>query len=226
MVKSANQLTQSSFNGGGSGMGSSDNDDCGGAGGGATDIRLASGNWNAFESLKSRIMVAGGGSGSAVVDINFSGKVGGSGGGLSATGSIWTYPNKEIPNHSYNATQTTGYKFGIGQDGITQGNAGGAGAGGGYYGGYSSTDTYTGGAGGGSGFISGYDGCNAISEESTESKIIHTNQENHYSGKYFTNAILLDGNSDNIPDKVSNEQEQPNSGDGFAKITFLGKSLN
>ena len=166
-------------------------------------------------------MVAGGGSGSAVVSTSFSGKVGGSGGGLSATGSIWIHPNKEIPNHSYNATQTTGYKFGIGQDGITQGNAGG-----GYYGGYSSTDSPAGGAGGGSGFISGYDGCNAISEESTESKIIHTNQENHYSGKYFTNAILLDGNSNNIPDKVSNEQEQPNSGDGFAKITFLGKSLN
>ncbi|MFR6022531.1 MAG: glycine rich domain-containing protein [Clostridia bacterium] len=30
-------------------------------GGGATDIRLVSGEWNDFESLKSRIMVAGGG---------------------------------------------------------------------------------------------------------------------------------------------------------------------
>ena len=36
-------------------------------GGGATDIRLISGNWDSFESLKSRIMVAGGSSGGATV---------------------------------------------------------------------------------------------------------------------------------------------------------------
>ena len=61
---------------------------------------------------------------------------------------------------------------------------------GGYYGGYSSTDSPAGGAGGGSGYISGYDGCNAISENSTENNIIHTNQSIHYSGKRFLDAEL------------------------------------
>lgn len=62
-ITTSNTLNSSSFNGGGSGMGSSDGND----GGGATDIRLISGNWDSFESLKSRIMVAGGSSGGATV---------------------------------------------------------------------------------------------------------------------------------------------------------------
>ena len=217
-ITTRNTLNSSSFNGGGSGMGSSDGDDGGGAGGGATDIRLVSGNWDNFESLKSRIMVAGGGSGGTVVDPSFTQKSGGSGGGISATGSIWKYSNIEVPNHTYNATQTTGYKFGIGQNAITLGNAGGAGAGGGYYGGYSSIDNPAGGAGGGSGFISGYDGCDAISENSTEDNIIHTGQSIHYSGKCFTNAILLDGNSNKIPNK--------STGNGYATITFLNSNYD
>ena len=189
-VKQKNVLTKTSFNGGGAGIGSSDSDDGGGAGGGATDVRLVSGDWDNFESLKSRIMVAGGGSGGATVQSDFTSKSGGSGGGLEATGSIWKYSRTEVANHTYNATQITGYKFGIGQDCITKGNAGGAGAGGGYYGGYSSTDSPAGGAGGGSGYISGYDGCNAISETSTENNIIHTNQSIHYSGKKFLDVEL------------------------------------
>lgn len=143
---------------------------------------------------------------------------GGSGGGISATGCIWKYYNTEVTNHTYNATQTTGYKFGIGQNAITLGNAGGAG--GGYYGGYSSIDNPAGGAGGGSGFISGYDGCDAISENSTEDNIIHTGQSIHYSGKCFTNAILLDGNNNNnnIPNK--------NTDNGYATITFLNSNYD
>ena len=49
------------FNGGGLGTWDHSDDDAAGAGGGATDIRLVSGNWNDFTSLKSRIMVAAGG---------------------------------------------------------------------------------------------------------------------------------------------------------------------
>ena len=44
----------SKFNGG---------EDGGGSGGSATDVRLIDGNWDNFDSLKSRILVAGGGGG-------------------------------------------------------------------------------------------------------------------------------------------------------------------
>jgi len=219
-TNSAYKLTNTSFNGGGAGCGSSDVDDGGGAGGGATDIRLVNGNWNNFESLKSRIMVAGGGSGSAVIDPSFTARAGGSGGGISATGSVWKYQNIQISNHSYNATQTTGYKFGIGENGVTAGRAGGAGAGGGYYGGYSSKDSPAGGAGGGSGYVSGHEGCDAISEESTESNIIHTGQKNHFSGYIFSNTKLIDGNS-SIPTHDGTSTMTGNSGNGYAKITSI-----
>lgn len=49
------------YNGGGLGTWDRSDDDASGAGGGATDIRLVNGEWDNFDSLKSRIMVAGGG---------------------------------------------------------------------------------------------------------------------------------------------------------------------
>ena len=49
------------YNGGGIGTWDRADDDASGAGGGATDIRLVNGEWDNFDSLKSRIMVAGGG---------------------------------------------------------------------------------------------------------------------------------------------------------------------
>ena len=49
------------YNGGGIGTWDRSDDEASGAGGGATDIRLVNGEWNDFNSLKSRIMVAGGG---------------------------------------------------------------------------------------------------------------------------------------------------------------------
>ena len=52
------------WNGGGNGsMGYDDDEQTGGAGGGATDIRITNGSWNDFNSLKSRIIVASGGAG-------------------------------------------------------------------------------------------------------------------------------------------------------------------
>ena len=85
---------------------------------------------------------------------------GGAGGGLNGL------TNRE---HSKPGTQTSGYKFGIGQDGYGVGSSDGvAGSGGGYYGGTTSdyADECEAGAGGSS-FVSGYDGCNAIFEETT-----------------------------------------------------------
>ena len=136
---------------------------------------------------------------------------GGAGGGLNGL------TNRE---RSKPGTQTSGYKFGIGQDGYGVGDSDGvAGAGGGYYGGTTSdySDTCEAGAGGSS-FVSGYDGCNAISENSTEDNIIHTGQSIHYSGKYFTNAILLDGNSNKMPNKSTDN--------GYATITFLNSNYD
>ena len=115
---------------------------CFGSGGGATDIRrvkATEGNWYdenhedwlTDKSLLSRIIVAGGGGGS-----------GEAGGGLTTSG----------------ATQESGYKLGLGQNGTDGINAdycaeGNGGSGGGYYGGTASTDTYNAGGRGGTGYI-------------------------------------------------------------------------
>ena len=220
-----NGVARTSVNGGwnGGGKGSwdhSDDESCGG-GGGATDIRLTNGDWDNFNSLKSRIMVAGGGGGGA-----YHSRVGGYGGGLSGG-----KPNKEstnLPDYVYSAepaTQTSGYKFGSGQNGIdgVKINVCAAGSGSGYYGGYSNTksdvDSGEWPAAGGSGFISGHTGCNAISSSSTSSKIVHTGQPNHYSGKIFTNTVMMAGN-ESMPSPTGGT-ETGHSGNGYAKITWM-----
>ena len=223
-ITNRNTLTSTSFNGGGAGMGSSDGDDGGGAGGGATDIRLVSGSWDDFDSLKSRIMVAGGGAGGSTVSYNFSNISAGSG-GLNGVGSSWRYQNKENKNHDFNATQTTGYGLGVGENGITVGNAGGSGAGGGYYGGLKSTDSPSGGAGGGSSYISGYDGCNSLSEESTANNIIHTDQSVHYSGLEFTNSQIIAGNIE-MPTHDGSGVMTGNDGNGYAKIARISDTTS
>jgi len=78
------------------------------AGGGATDVRLENGEWNNFDSLKSRIMVAAGGAGSGYYSGVIKGGAGGalvglsgtqSGGGAShtvATGGTQTSPGLSV----------------------------------------------------------------------------------------------------------------------------------
>lgn len=142
-------------------------------GGGATDVRLTTGSWNNFESLKSRIMVAGAGGGTS----NYRYSVSGGGGGVT------------------NASVSSGA--------------------------------------GGSSFISGYSGCDAVSSSSTENNIIYTGQPNHYSGKVFTNGVMIDGlGCDWSTGEAANcgaNQPQPDgtsseghTGNGYARITFLG----
>ena len=60
-----NTAADGGFNGGGKGGMDLNDDDGSGGGGGATDIRLIDGDINDEDSLKSRIIVAAGGSGSA-----------------------------------------------------------------------------------------------------------------------------------------------------------------
>ena len=192
--------SQNGYNGGGLGTWDHEDDETAGAGGGATDIRLIANEWNDFESLKSRIMVAAGGGGASWET------EGGAGGGLEGL------TNRKI---SVPGTQTSGYKFGIGQDGYGTGkNDGVGGAGGGYYGG--TTSNYADGAeagAGGSSYVSGYEGCNAISKDSTSENIIHTGQSIHYSNKKFINGIILDGKNSKSSSK--------NTNNGYVQIAFL-----
>ena len=131
---------------------------------------------------------------------------GGAGGGLNGL----TNRTRSKPG-----TQTSGYKFGIGQDGYGVGSSNGvAGSGGGYYGGTTSdyADNCEAGAGGSS-FVSGYDGCEAILEESTENNIIHSGQKIHYSKKEFQNIKFLNGN-----------EQKNNNIDGYASIIYLSNN--
>ena len=208
------QPVSGTFNGGG-GFFFPYNDKNNSQGGGATDIRILDGNWDSFNSLKSRIMVAAGG-GCIIYD---SQNVPSYGGALSSFEYQNTYYGPET-NAAQRASQTSGYKFGIGQDG------GRAGGGGGYYGGCAigNEGGLVGLRGtGGSSFISGYLGCNAISSESTEDNIIHTDQPNHYSGKIFSNSVMIAGNA-TMP-KPNGGTETGHSGDGYCIISWISPSL-
>lgn len=154
-------------------------------------------------------MIAGGGAGSERIYPS------GVGGGIASTSS---YSEKDIANQTY------GYSFGIGQDAVFGSNA--SGAGGGYYGGGTSSmgtviqDFYYSSAGG-SGFVSGHNGCNAITIESDENKIIHSNQSIHFSNYKFTDTDLKSGN-ESIPSHDGSQIIIGNNGNGYAKIKYLG----
>lgn len=195
------------------------------SGGGATDIRLTSGNWYDFNSLKTRIMVAAGGGGAERVK-------GGAGGGLTGysgtgiyapsltNGTGGTQTSGGLPGTGSDELSNQGEKgyFGLGGSGCVSCRDRGPGGGGGYYGGGSIS--YAGGSGGGSSFISGYPGCDAILESSTESNIIHTGQPNHYSGKIFTNPVMIDGlHTMPNPRGVGNIKGNPEN--GYARITLV-----
>ena len=202
-----------SFNGGGQSSTSSENDTAG-SGGGATDVRLVSGNWNDTSSLRSRIMVAaGGGSAYYYLKYHSSGSDGGTLVGNVAPDGVCL--NRTLVKGSA-ATQKSGGSanqcgdtansgsFGIG-GGSNSANTWNAGGGGGYYGGGAG---FAHGANGGSSYISGYAGVNSITSASSST---HTNQTLHYSGKYFINTEMA-GSS--------------NTGNGKAKITYIGSTSN
>ena len=237
----------STYNGGGAGNYEADANGIqyGYAGGGSTDIRLVSGDWNNFNSLKSRIMVAaaGGGAGyspSSGSDETF-GYDGHGGGLIGYTGEgNYSYANN-LPYCGVGATQTlpggnatdNSGKFGYGgyNNLINVTSLGGAGGGSGYYGGGASLRGH-GGGGGGSSFISGHNGCDAITESSIETNIVHTGQSIHYSGYQFHDTIMIDGAGYNwttekgtevigMPTHDGTGTMTGNDGNGYAKITLL-----
>ncbi len=220
-------------------------------GGGATDVRLTSGPWNNFESLKSRIMVAGAGGGGYFGGGAQSALYGAAGGGLTgyngvisittdtftlteSTGGTQTAggnggESSYIPSTSYDGNGFNG-GFGFGGGGQDMYKSGG---GSGYYGGGSSgvTRPRAGSGAGGSSFISGHNGCNAISDLSTIDNIVHTGQSIHYSNYKFTNTIMIDGVGYNwttskgsyigMPTHDGKSTMEGNTGNGYAKITLL-----
>lgn len=202
-------LEHSGWNGGGSSSNSGTN-----YGGGATDIRnlITQNGWSDTNSLRSRVMVAGGGGGAS------HGGNGGHGGNL--TGANGVPATNERLAYGYGGGQTSGGSAGTfswSGSGPTSGTFGtggrgnsnyGGGGGGGYYGGGGSGvyQSSCGGAGGGSSFISGYPGCRALaSSSSTTHKAANAaDAAVHYSGIVFQNPSMEQG---------------VRKGDGLARIT-------
>ena len=212
-----------------------------GSGGGASDVRLINGKYNDFNSLKSRIIVAAGGGGSSYYTPSNYGQGGIGGGLIGGNGSTIKDPETRYSGggtqnaigHYYDESQAAGFGFG----GSAINNATpielvvAGGGGGGYYGGAGGGDWGAGGAGGSS-FISGHNGCDAIKEESTENNIIHTGQSVHYSGMYFTDTVMIDGEGykwttekgayTGMPTHDGAGTMKGNTGNGYARITYIG----
>ena len=212
----------------------------GASGGGATDVRLVSGAWNNFDSLKSRIMVAGGGGGanyrnvtSATDLVLYGSGDGGAGGCLNGDDSNCVGTSEQYlasagysggTEHYYGTggTQTSG---GI-QKGFDASNTlltsketgtfgtltmpGSQSGAGGGW--YAGGNGGHGGAGGGSSYISGHNGCRAISQGSTSTAITHqTGSE--YVDFVFNNTLMIDGNGNKwTTEKTDEKVIMPNNG--------------
>lgn len=198
------------------------------SGGGATDVRLTSGEWDSQEGLKNRIMVAAGGgtkyaSGTAGAAGGLVGYNGGNQGGGTQT-------SFEIPNNSAFISP----EFGIANGGCTGGN--------GYYPGTASA--CGGGSPGGSSFISGHNGCVAIESSTSLTPRLDSlgnictdgttdiTCSYHYSGYKFSNTVMIDGlgyqwttEKGNViigmPTFDGTSTMNGNDGNGYAKITLL-----
>ena len=190
------------WNGGGKGGADCDDDGSGG-GGGASDVRLVSGDWNSSNGLRSRIIVAAGGSGSSY---NAYGAPGGALSGYISASST-TFTKKDLT------------AFGIGEDGKYHQNLPSSGAGGGYFAGSASDgrgdgDWYKTVSASGSSYVSGFSGCKTVDENG-----IKTDSAIHYSKIEFFDPIMLDGLI--AFDDPSGITETGHSGDGSVKITQI-----
>ncbi|MDR2063699.1 MAG: IPT/TIG domain-containing protein [Candidatus Nomurabacteria bacterium] len=209
-------------------------------GGGATDVRLENGAWDSETGLNSRIMVAagGGGYGQYLSYIRQSGYGGGlTGGGVSGSdggGGGATQTSGGAGAGAYGgAVAATAGTFGVGGAGVTNINTGNGG--GGYYGGGGGGNSGCcfGGGGGGSSYVSGLIGSVAIAGQSDRSPRRDSSDNlcangttdplcsEHYSGKVFSGAQTIAGNS-SMPSPTDNStQITGNSGDGYATVSLL-----
>ena len=216
--------------GGWNGGGSSNTSSYAG-GGGATDVRTvatsSNTSWSDIESLRTRIMVAGAGGGAGYYNSGNYGS-GGAAGGLNG----YTAPKGGGGTDGTGGTQinagtcstcATGSVGSFGMGG--PGNCWGSGNGGGGAGWYGGGGGYAEGGGGGSSYISGHRGAIAVDES------LHTfGSHNSYTGKYFVNTLMIDGEGYSWSNKKGNYTGMPNyndgttmkanDGNGYARIKF------
>ncbi len=203
-------------------------------GGGATDIRTVKGTWNNTASLRSRIMVSGGGGGT---------------GGLTGTqaGGLIGYNGGYYQSNPYSSpytvatggTQTSGGTGGVGALTGYSGTFGiggnvngiwGSGGGGGYYGGGGASNNahVVGSGAGGSSYISGHMGAVAITSSSNQAPksgcttgTTNINCSYHYSGYVFTNTVMIDGAGYNWTNVKGEQVPIPNPLGGFYELGVM-----
>ena len=184
----------------------------GSGGGGSTDIRLyinTGTEWNNAASLRTRLIVAGGGGGCGYVKHDENNpEIGGCGGGLigepgTSTHANYTGVSKLTPGGTQTESpssispNTAGlYRvggFGYASQKTNTADGYGCGAGGGWYGGVKGWGT---GGSGGSSFILGHVGCNPVNPSATTTIHYGTNTKSiTYGGRTytFTNTRMIDG---------------------------------
>ena len=204
----ASQCSAPGVDGGGGGYnGGGASYNTGWGGGGGTDIRLLK------DDLYNRVIVAGGGGGGAlcyyseITSYKGNGGYGGGETGGAATGDTYltvTYAG---------ATQTSGYKFGVGQDAYNYYQCGSVpygGGGGGWYGGYARVvSVYAQGTAGSGG--SGYVNTSASTKPAGYALT---------SADYFLTSPKLIGGNSSMP-STSGATETGHQGNGYARITLM-----
>ncbi|MDD3453451.1 MAG: glycine-rich protein [Bacilli bacterium] len=232
-------LITGGYNGGGAGNGAA-----GGAGGGATDVRTVSGAWNNVASLRSRIIVAAGGAGASIYDTATWATSGGSGGGLlgkygTGGSNTLTYKSQTPAGQIAGGISGTANPggagiFGTGGAGFVNANWASNGGGAGWYGG--AGGAYAGGVTtGGSSYISGHFGCIGVNADGTIKNTTASTISDSYSwtNYKFTNTVMIDGDGYQWTTSIASspsymtssdgtKNATGNSGDGYAKITYLG----
>ena len=166
------------------------------------------------------------------------------GGGTQTTGGVASGCGTSDSNNSWCSQTIEAGSFGKGGSAIPQADGGPGGSGGaGYYGGGAGGDGYSFSGAGGSSYISGHAGSLAIaSSENLSLKDGCTASSNdvecskHFSGLYFTDTKMIDGAGyEWTTEKGSEVVSMPthdgestmtgNTGNGYAKITYLGKKV-
>lgn len=212
----------------------------GGGSGGGTDVRLVNGSWDNAASLRSRIIVAGGGGGACQRGEGYGDGIGGYGGGLTAGTGQHTNRYGTNASYGYNTcyggSQTAGGavywndlglhafaagywtelygSFGKCSNSTASGHSIQGAGGGGWYGGGGGGHS---GGGGGSSFISGHSGCNAVNT-STGAHLGAGTKTTYNSVTYtFTNITMIDGEGRLWPSNSSSRgsaQAMPKPGSG------------
>ena len=203
--------------------------------------------WDSEIGLKSRIMVAAGGGGSswnaynggaAGAYLGYSGEVDARISNKGATGGTQIEGGKLAYVSGWGTTPTNG-SFGLGGIG-SKGNSNtycnGGGGGSGWYGGGGGGSGYSFSGAGGSSYISGHPGCIGVDSTGIANNSTYENKEDSYSynNKIFNDTVIVDGkgykwvNSNDstltgMQSPITNETINGNTGNGYAKITYLGK---